>query len=1295
MFAAMNKIAPPKKTRLRVMTKRLRVTPFSRWRCLLTTAVILVTVVAGVQAAPPQFAEFENQIRPLLVKHCIGCHGPKKSESNLRLDSRAGVLKGGISGPAMVPGQAQQSLLIQAVRHAGDLEMPPDQRLADREIAALVRWIDRGAAWPDDVVLGQGIPGLRGGPITDQERAFWSFQPLTDPPPPAVKPALPIGNEIDHFVHAKLQSAGLQMNSAASKRHLLRRAKFDLTGLPPTPDQMQAFLEDRAPNAFAKVLDRLLDSPQYGERWGRHWLDVVRYADTAGETGDYPTPLSYKYRNWVIDAFNRDVPYDAFVRQQIAGDLLARQLVAATPGGPQNCDAATLQRYEQMMTATGFIAISRRFGFDVENYHHLTIQDTIDTLGQAVLGLTLGCARCHDHKFDPVNTNDYYAWYGIFESTRYSFPGSEEKKKSYDSFPSVPQAIATQRQAHRDEQLAQLTREIEELTQQQQALQKRLQLSSQGGSIFAGFEGQPFGTGLPEPWGTLEDLQVVKAAQSPYTNVFSGGTRGLAMPNNDANNAFGRPLAQAYTPQTTPTLHYNIDFRLADNASNGNGAFRFYMGHGPGVSGAVELSANATQLFVKNGDAGYQPVADLQLGQWYNLQITADLRTRTYSGTIGQPGKVVAFADKQFTPNWDGMIDRTFVDKYGARGGDIPARHFDNLDIRTHPHLPVGKSILRDFAELPSVAWQDHIETQRLLNTAQDENGHVGMRTWSNAPLPSINTNTSKETLLVPGTVHPGQIVVHPNTKEGVGIAWRSPLRGQIRISGKVADAHDCGDSVLWHIDHLTQRGFRSIAQGSVEQSSSQSLLASPPQGSSEAPSITLRVEAGEFLQLAIMPKANYGCDLTAVELTIEEVGGEQRVWDLAKDVQADLLAGNPHADQYGHPTWFFGLVPLDRGQSVKLGKPEPLTREVVQTLRAQLATTTQQLTAQTERKTQLEASETYGLIYGALDQDEPADAQIRIRGERKQLGDVVPRRNLEILGKDPLPQDAGSGRLQLANWLTRDSNPLTARVMANRIWQLHFGRGLVGTENDFGARGEQPSHPELLDWLASRFIDSGWSVKAMHRLIMSSAAYQQSSADDAASTELDPDARLLWRFNRRRLSAEEIRDAMLFVSGELDPTMGGAHPFPAESGWGFSQHMPFYGVYPSSRRSVYLMQQRLKRHPFLSLFDGADVNVPTARRQLTTVPTQALFLMNSEFVQTQARSLAQRILEQQGTVARIQFAYQVTLHREPTADELSEVTEFLGRYRASLADSDMVEAQTWSGFARTLLIQNEFLFVD
>ncbi len=289
--------------------------------------------------------------------------------------------------------------------------MPPDVSLRPDEVAGLVEWIRQGAKWP----VESARTSIRSGPVRPEDRQFWSFQPLGHVRPPDVHDISWPRTPVDRFILARLEAEDLRPAAAADRRTLIRRVTFDLTGLPPSPAEVEAFVADRSPDAFAKVVDRLLASPSYGERWGRHWLDVVRYADTAGETADFPVREAYRYRNYVIASFNADKPYDQFLREQIAGDLYAQH--------------APPERYEELVTATGFIAISRRFGFDPENYQHLTIQDTIDTLGQATLGLSLGCARCHNHKFDPVTSADYYALYGIFDSTRYAFPGSEEKKR--------------------------------------------------------------------------------------------------------------------------------------------------------------------------------------------------------------------------------------------------------------------------------------------------------------------------------------------------------------------------------------------------------------------------------------------------------------------------------------------------------------------------------------------------------------------------------------------------------------------------------------------------------------------------------------------------------------------------------------------------------------------------------------------------------------------------------------------------------------------------------------------------
>lgn len=782
-------------------------------------ACLLLSLTASLQAADKPQAFFENEVRPLLVKACQNCHGPNKQQASLRLDSREGLMRGGDSGPAVVPGEPAKSLLIEVIAAKNKLQMPPRKKLSDEQIAVLTRWVEMGAPWSGDAPPTV----IRGGPITDKDRQFWSFQPVRKPVVPAVKAGDWPATDIDRFILAALEAKGLTPAPAADRRTLIRRATFDLTGLPPTPEAIDAFLRDDTPEAFARVVDRLLASPQYGERWGRHWLDVVRYADTAGETADYPVPQAYLYRNYVINAFKADMPYDQFLREQIAGDLLA-----AT--GPR-------EKYAERIAATGFIATSRRFGFDPENYHHLTIQDTIDTLGQTVLGLTLGCARCHDHKFDPVNREDYYALYGIFDSTRYAFPGSEKDKRPMNLVPLLPPDEAAPLKARFDAEVAALTAEVKKI---------------------------------------------------------EGDRKAVA--------------AEPDTPERKEKLA-KLDAALA--------------------------------------------------------------------------------------------------------------------------------------------------EARRALDA-----------------------------------------------KENAG--------------------------------------------------------------------------------------------------------------------------------------------------------PYPMAYAVVE--------------------------------------EKPHNARIHKRGEPLDLGDEVPRRFVEVLGGDRLERDApGSGRLQLAEWLTRPENPLTARVMVNRLWQHHFGTGLVATANDFGARGRRPTHPELLDYLAAKFVAGGWSVKALHRQIMLSRVYQNASASNTAA---DPDNELLAHFPRRRLDAEAIRDSMLALSGKLDPTMGGPHPFPPVNQWGFTQHSPFSAVYDTNRRSVYLMTQRLKRHPYLSLFDGPDPNASTAKRLPTTVPTQALYFLNDPFVHDQAAAFASRVTAAKSDEGeRIQLAYRMALGRPASDEEAQQVTRFLDAYRKKLKSEN--DAPAWAALARTLFARNEFLFVD
>ena len=394
-------------------------------RAALVLTVLLGGSVSAQEGKARGIEFFEKRIRPVLIERCYSCHSAmaKAVKAELLLDSRAGMIRGGISGPAVVPGHPEKSLLIQAVRYTSeDLGMPPKikDRLTAQQVADFEAWVTMGA--PDPRKMDAAAPAKPRIDFT-KAREFWSFRPVKDPRLPEVRDEKWVKSPIDRFLLARLEEKGLRPARDADRRTLLRRVTYDLIGLPPTREEIGDFLNDESPDALAKVVNRLLGSPHYGERWGRHWLDVVRYADTGGDNSDYPIPQAYRYRNYVIRSFNEDKPYDRFVREQIAGDLL-----------PSVSEEERLEK----IVATGYLAIARRFVDSIEKYHHLTLEDTIDTLGKSLLGLSMTCSRCHDHKYDPILMDDYYALYGIFQSTRYPYPGCETTRYQKDFVPLIP-----------------------------------------------------------------------------------------------------------------------------------------------------------------------------------------------------------------------------------------------------------------------------------------------------------------------------------------------------------------------------------------------------------------------------------------------------------------------------------------------------------------------------------------------------------------------------------------------------------------------------------------------------------------------------------------------------------------------------------------------------------------------------------------------------------------------------------------------------------------------------------------
>lgn len=976
---------------------------------------LVLTLLGVLMATPPAaFADdredfFESKIRPVLVNSCLRCHGELKSSGELRVDSRDALIKGGESGPAILPGKPEESRLVQAIqRHEDVSAMPPEKEkaLLPDQVAAFVTWIKGGAVWPAKTAKFEVA-------------RHWAFEPLRDTPLPPVRDRNWPRTDIDYFIRARQETVNVDPAPLADKETLLRRVTFGLTGLPPTPEDVRAFDADKSPRAFETVVDRLLQSSHYGEHWGRHWLDLVRYADTAGENSDHPLPHAWRYRNWVIQAFNANQPIDEFMREQIAGDLLANE-------GPA-------EKYADRVVATGYLAIARRFGHDIDQDMHLTFEDTIDNVGKSFLGLTVACARCHDHKFDPISARDYYGLYGIFESTKFAFPGCEPKQQPRDLVPLLPPDEFARSIKPALDQAAMLDASIKQLSDEIAATARQ-------------FKDVPGKTATTLSTGVIED-----GSSAPFI---------AKVMNDGSSNEIPVKRGDLIQLSITPRGNHGADSTLIDFS-------------------IVEVGGGQRQ--------------------WNVADLIDDF-------TAGNP----------------------HADRHGhvATWGFFDAR--DGLAF--------------------------------LSENLEAIDGRKELKAWRNGDTPSIFVNTSKDPVKVWTTLPPRSFLMHPGPSGPVGLTWLSPFDGAITVQGRVTDAHPGGDGVGWVLEHL-------------------------------------------------------------------------------------------HASNPAAPVPFLELLTKAAEQRIAL--------QAAKTQRAELAP-------------KLAVPVGYAVIEGA-----PKNTRLQKRGEPTNLGDEIPRKFLDVLGGQTLTDNTTSGRKELALWLTAPANPLTPRVFVNRVWQWHFGRGIVTTSSDFGSRGVMPSHPELLDHLAVEFVRSGWDLKALHRRILLSATYQMSST----TTSMAP-PELFAVYPRQRLTAEELRDALLQISGQLDRVPGQSHPFPPESSWSFTQHGPFSAEYETSKRSIYVMQKRNRRTRFFSLFDGSDPNASTAGREATIVPTQALFFLNDPFLHSSADKLAAQLAAIPRDRDRIERAYLLVFGHSATEDQLA-------------AAMDFVNENSWPAWCRVLLSSNEFLFVD
>jgi hypothetical protein len=945
-----------------------------------------------------EFDFFESQVRPLLFDHCYKCHSEKKTGGGLSLESPSDWLKGGDSGPAIVPFDPDSSLLLEAVRYQS-LEMPPQEennRLTPAQIAVLETWIRRGAHAPERVTAKIG------GMDHDAAKNWWSFQPLA-----AINSPL-TSKQIDQQIDSQIDEHNLPHLPIADKRTLLRRVTYDLTGLPPTPDELKDFLDDSSEQAFSHVVDRLLESPQYGVHWGRHWLDVVRYADTAGENTDRPLPHAWRYRNWVFDAWNQDLPFDEFAMKQIAGRLPSHDLQAELDG--------------EGIIATGYLAVARRFGHDIDKDMHLTYEDVIDNLGKSFLGLSLSCARCHDHKYDPVTQEDYYALYGIFASSKFSYPGCEPFGQPKDLIPLLGEEQVKTIQAKHRMEIAAFESVIGVESAQSETIAHLMNQSSR----------------------VINEQRVNEGQIVPISS-------------NDSGNS--KPISMRKGELLTITIMPNEN-------------------HG----------ADTTQIV-------WKIQSDLHAEQSWHSDELIDHFSK------GQPTIRIRQAD------WL-LIDRSST-------------------------------------------------PQLLRNPNQNVSNVPALVSFTNAELPSALVNQSKDSVAV-WTNLPGRaLFLHPGPQQNVAIGWICPEDGSYSISGSITDSHPAGlDGVSFRVEH-----FYEPALGR---------------------------EFATLSELNLRPKP--------------------------------------------------------------VRPPDPVIPVA------------------------------YGVVDGT-----PQNSALHLRGDPEQPKDAIDRRWLDIFGGKVLKRPDKSGREELAEWIA--ANPLFSRVIGNRIWQWHFGQGLVETANNFGSRGAAPTHPILLDQLASHLVSSGFSIKSLHRLILGTQAYQRCS-QSGLSQQLDPNNRWLSGFSRRRLTAEEIRDSLLFAGGEINLNTATSHPFPPEREWTYTQHNPFMAVYPSNHRSAFLMVPRQQRHPYLAIFDGADPNTSTPRRQQTIVPAQSLYFLNAPFFHEQARLFSTRFSNIEDTRQRLNAMHQTVFTRDVHQEEFDLYRKHLDSHAESLETG-------WLGIARVLLSSNEFLYID
>jgi hypothetical protein len=1090
---------------------------------------MILVVLTAVAAFSQQDTElFETRIRPVLASRCYACHGPDQQASSLRLDSREAILLGGIRGPSIVAGQPGQSLLLKALRHE-DLKMPMGGKLKDGEIAAFDEWIRKGAPWPASSAAASASGSDKYRQLV---KNHWAFQPVKTPAVPASSVRRSPGNPIDAFISARLKTAGLSQAKQAGRRTLIRRLSYVLTGLPPTAEEVDSFAADNSPAAYVQLVDRFLASPRFGEQWARHWLDLVRYGETRGYEWNYEIIGAWRYRDYLIRAFNADVPYDQLVREHIAGDLLEK---------PRTSPAEQLN---ESIIGTAFYRLGEAGHDDCVMFRDIAldvVDNQIDTLTKTFQGLTVSCARCHNHKLDPIPTEDYYGLYGILNSSRVVTHTID-----------LP-AITAKPISTLEEIKSKVHAEIAALWKRAAgsvALYMMETIRAAGSS----------GTESLEPARLQAWRKVLKqSAQKLENPAYPWASLVCATGSNEKFLELSAPgLLTRYTREAADRDAFNRDnfHPFADFRDGGTSG---WYSSGLGLPGARDGS-----LFTV-AETGDSAIASILPGGLYTHTISSRLNGALRSPDLPKNKKRISVR---------------------LMGGSLGARRtvIDNCAIGEA--YKVLENDTPAWVKLDTFAAQERLPVFIELVTRSD-----------NPRLPDR-----------PGVLKPYQAKLLESPRSYFGITQ--------------AVLHDIDETPREELSHM-------------------------------------------------LPLFHGGAPRSWTELA-------QRYQEIIGRAVENWSIGKATDDDVRWLQWMLRSDLLPNGAGLT-----PNLRSLISEYRA----------------IESKIAEPR-VVEGLADAGPGHDYPVLIGGDSKNPAKPAPRRFLQSILNDAPFEARSSGRAELAAKIASPQNPLTARVMVNRIWHHVFGRGIVATVDNFGVIGDKPSHPELLDYLASQFIENGWSVKRLIRLMVLSETFRQTSSIDPGSAEADPQNALLHHYPVRRLTAESIRDSILLAAGTLDTTMFGRSIEPHRDQAKEYRRLFSGPVDGGGRRSIYTKVTRMEGPAFLETFDYPNPMAARGSRDVTNVPAQALALLNDPFVIAEASECADRLLATPGTSVdeRIEELFRRALARMPTAVERERfagmAAELASLYRVP-RDRISDSREVWKDLAHAVFNMKEFIYIQ